>query len=426
MKTITNIIYPAFAAFAVGQHQQKERVMKRRFGPTMVARLVLGGFVSIALSAHGQVPPTPGVVAGGFCTYRTGFLKTNTQAAQRINQYFGAAVGSEIFHVGNLETPTDDPATYAYTWRKTGTVVPVGQGKNTVQVDSGVAALRQAVGSAGNPGAFSMNATNPTDMGTGGILGAQALAEKVNQGFSEVFVTPATGFSGLSFVDMDGVQLNGVPLTPAQAAALNGQATLQVREAADVALGGGPLPYGLSFSQLTSLIDLVNASFESCGPSSFAQSHMYQPYVTSSAFAGRRPSTVSIFASKPTYNTFSGEVVPVAPDADGRLLGCTSASYTTFPPGKIALVERGVCTFYDKVRVANQAGASAVIIFNSAPAAPAVCPTVPTPGANNCEALVGMGAATGLAPLPIPAAFVQRSTGLLLRDGIAVTAFVQQ
>jgi hypothetical protein len=63
-------------------------------------------------------------------------------------------------------------------------------------------------------------------MGAGGILGSQALAEKVNQAFSEVFVTPATGFSGLSLVGMEGVALNGVPLTPAQAAALNGQATL--------------------------------------------------------------------------------------------------------------------------------------------------------------------------------------------------------
>ena len=422
MKTITNIIYPAFAAFAVGQHQQKERVMKRRFGRVLVARLVLGGFVSIALSAHGQVaPPTPGVVAGGFCTYRTGFLKTNTQAAQRINQYFGAAVGLEIFHVGNLESPTDDLATYAYKWLKTGTVVPVGQGKNTVQVDSGVAALRQAVGSAGQPGAFSMNATNPTDMGTGGILGAQALAEKVNQGFSEVFVTPATGFSGLSFVDMADVQLHGVPLTTAQAAALNGQATLQVREAADVALGGGPLPYGLSFSQLTSLIDLVNGSFESCGPSVFAQAHLYQPYVTSNAFPGRQPSTVSLFASKSTYNTFSGEVVSVSPST-----GCDASDYSNFPSGKIALIERGVCGFLQKVQVAAAAHASAAIIFNSAPAAPAVCPTVPTPGANNCEALVGM--APAVTPLlPIPAAFVQRSTGLLLRDGIApVTASVQQ
>src|SRR5207244_11835483 len=120
----------------------------------------------------------------------------------------------------------DDRARYANTWRKTGTPVPVRKGSNAVLVDSGVAALGQAVQSGGRPRAFSTNATNATDMGTGGILGSQALTEKVNQGLSEVFVTPATGFSGLSFVDMEGVALDGVPLTPAQAAALNGQATL--------------------------------------------------------------------------------------------------------------------------------------------------------------------------------------------------------
>ena len=366
--------------------------------------------------------PSPGVVAGGFCTYRTGYLATNAQAAQRINTYFAAgAVGSEIFHVGNVETPTNDPATYAYTWQKTGgALVSVGKGPNAVQVDAGVAALQQAVGSAGQPGAFSANPSNSTNMGTGGILGAQALAEKVNQGLSEVFVTPATGFSGLSLVDMGGVKLDGVPLTPAQAAALNGQATLQVREAADAALGGGLLPYGLSFGQLASLIDLVNGSFESCAPSSFAKAHLYQPYVTSNAFPGeKRPSTVSTFASKPTYNTFSGDVVSVSPST-----GCDATSYTNFPPGKIALIERGTCTFYQKLSVASAAGASGAIIFNSAPATG--CPTVPTPGANNCEALVGMGAATGVAPLPIPAAFVQRSTGVALRDGTAVIAVVQQ
>jgi hypothetical protein len=41
------------------------------------------------------------------------------------------------------------------------------------------------------------------------------LVLKINQGFSEDFVTPATGFSGLSFVNPDGVQLDGVQLTPA-------------------------------------------------------------------------------------------------------------------------------------------------------------------------------------------------------------------
>ncbi len=353
--------------------------MKRGFRRVMVARLVLGGFVSIALYAQGQVvaPPTPGVVAGGFCTYRTGFFKTSTQAAQRINQYFAAgAVGSEIFHVG-------DPSAYAYTWRKTGTTVSVGKGKSTVQGDSGVAALQQAVGTGGLPGAFSQSAPNPTNMGTGGILAAQALALKINQGFSEVFVTPATGFSGLSFVNMDGVELDGAGLTPAQVDALNGQATLQVRDAADAALGRGTLPYGLSFSQLTDLIDLLNGSFDFCGqPSAFAQAHLYQPYMTSNTFAGKRPSTVSDFASKPTYNTFSGEVVYVG---------------------------RG-------------------------------CPTVPTPGSNQCEALLGMGGNNPVVLVPpptftwsgfntsitIPAAFVQRSTGLLLRDTAPVTAFVQQ
>jgi PA domain len=397
-----------------------------RFNLSMFALTLLavsGPFFT--LRAHGQASaaPSPGVVAGGFCTYRTGFLKTSTEAAQRINQYFGLLPPNppEFFHVGT------SPNTYE--WRRTGPLVTVGKGNKTVQVDFGVAALQQAVGGGGLPGAFSQSALNPTDMGTGGILGAQALALKINQGFSEVFVTPATGFSGLSLVNLDGVALDGVPLTSAQVAALNGQATLQVREAADPALGTGTLPYGLSFSQLTSLIDLLNGSFESCGTSAFAQAHLYQPYVTSSAFAPneRRPSTVSIFAYKPTYNAFFGEVVPVLPVSatDTRRLGCDSNAYVGFPVGKIALIERGVCTFYQKVSVARDAGASAAIIFNSAPTSG--CPTVPTPGANNCEALVGMGATSPFTPLTIPAAFVQRSTGLLLRDSTApVTAFVQQ
>jgi PA domain len=405
--------------------------------------------IVIVLAALAAVPatfaeaavaaPSPGVVAGGFCTYGTGYFKSSTEAARRINQYFGTAGGStaarEIFHVGTGSS--------TYTWEKTGTPATVGQGKNTVQVDSGVAALQQAMGSSGRPGAFSGSALiNPTDMGTGGVLATQALVMKINQGFSEVFVTPATGFSALSFVDMNGVQLGGVPLTAAQVSALNGQATLQVREATDLALSGGPVPYGLSFSQLTDLIDLVNGSFESCAPSGFAQAHLYQPYVTSNAFAPneKRPSTVSTFASKPTYNTFSGDVVFV-----GR--GCPAGSvnginpedtYLADPTGKIALIERGGCRFDYKVAQAQLKGAAAAIIFNSAPAAG--CPATPTPGANNCEALVGMGGNNPVvlvAPpiftwsgfgtsITIPAAFVQRSTGVALRDGTAVTAFVQQ
>jgi hypothetical protein len=202
------------------------------------------------------------------------------------------------------------------------------------------------------------------------------------------------------------------------------------------------VPYGLSFSQLTDLIDLVNGSFAPCASSAFAQTHLYQPYVTSSALAGKRPSTVSTFAYKPTYNTFSGEVVFV-----GR--GCPAGSvppggnpedaYLGNPTGKIALIERGGCRFDYKVAQAQLKGAAAAIIFNNQPSAG--CPAVPTPGSNQCEALVGMAGNNPVVLVPpptftwsgfgttitIPAAFVQRSTGLALRNGSApVTAFVQQ
>ena len=52
--------------------------------------------------------------------------------------------------------------------------------------------------------------------------GSQALALKINQGFSEEFITPATGFSGLSLVGMGSVRLEGAALTASQAGALNG------------------------------------------------------------------------------------------------------------------------------------------------------------------------------------------------------------
>jgi hypothetical protein len=344
--------------------------------------------------------PTPGGFAdGAFCTHGKGYFSNSSEVAPLIQGGLPFAIGA---------------GTNTYTW-------------------NAVAPLQQAVGTGGEPGAFSTSATNPTDMGAGGNLAAQTLAESLNLSLSERVVTP-TGFQPLSLVDMDGVKLAGVRLTSAQASALNGQAAVQVREAANVALGGGALPYGLSFVQLTDLIGLLNGSFsdsytdangvvQPCGhPSKFAQTHMYQPYVTSNAFAGKRPVSISLFAPKPTYNTFSGEVVNV-----GR--GCPAGSpapvpaggdpYLADPAGKIALIERGACRFDNKIGRAVLAGATAVIVYNNAAGG---------------EALVGMGGNNPVT-LPdgtvvninIPAAFVQRSTGLLLGTGAApVTAFVQQ
>lgn len=78
-------------------------------------------------------------------------------------------------------------------------------------------------------------------------------------------------------------------------------------------------------------------------------------------------------------------------------LGCN----TSLPPpapvsGAIAVVERGVCTFNEKVTNVQNAGYAAGIVFNNAVA-------------GNCEAIVNM-AATGT----IPFLFVSRSTGFAI------------
>ena len=44
--------------------------------------------------------------------------------------------------------------------------------------------------------------------------------------------------------------------------------------------------------------------------------------------------------------------------------GCEEEDFAGFTPGNIALVQRGFCTFSDKAFFAQEAGASAVIIFN--------------------------------------------------------------
>src|SRR5437899_12864112 len=105
--------------------------------PCRGALLLIPLAIAATFAEAAVAAPSPGVVAGGFCTYRTGYLATRTQAAQWINTYFATgSVASEIFHIGNVETPTTDPATYAYTWRKTGTPLPGGNRSTAVKADS--------------------------------------------------------------------------------------------------------------------------------------------------------------------------------------------------------------------------------------------------------------------------------------------------
>jgi hypothetical protein len=403
--------------------------------PIIRVALLLGPILLAAHSAHltkaAVSQPSPGGFAdGAFCTHGKGYFSISGEAAQRVQAGSANAAGTEIFTIG--ASPT------IYRWQKTGTSpVPVGNGNNQVLVDPGVAALMQALGTGGSPGAFSTSAINATDMGTGGNLAAQTLTLSINLNFSERVVTP-TGFQPLSLVGMEGVKLGGVRLTPAQASTLNGQAAVQVREAANAALGVGALPYGLSFLQLTELTDLLNSSFsetykdanvvQPCGHASkFAQAHLYQPYITSNAFAGRRPASIALFTPKPTYNIFAGEVVPV-----GR--GCPAGSISpgspedpyldpagnpVDPAGKIALIERGACRFDNKIGRATLAGATGVIAYNNAAGGEAII----VMGGNNPVTLSD----GTVVNITIPATFVQRSTGLLLKNGTApVTAFVQQ
>jgi len=58
-----------------------------------------------------------------------------------------------------------------------------------------------------------------------------------------------------------------------------------------------------------------------------------------------------------------GIVLPPTPDPSSTS-GCAAADFIGFLPGRIALVQRGTCTFEDKAANAQAAGASAVIIFN--------------------------------------------------------------
>src|SRR6185369_4202087 len=58
-----------------------------------------------------------------------------------------------------------------------------------------------------------------------------------------------------------------------------------------------------------------------------------------------------------------GIVVPATPTPSSAS-GCSASDFTGFVAGNIALIQRGTCTFAQKVANAEAAGASAAIIFN--------------------------------------------------------------
>ena len=78
----------------------------------------------------------------------------------------------------------------------------------------------------------------------------------------------------------------------------------------------------------------------------------------------------------------NGATLPVTGTADAITdtattlkLGCDAADYTGFTPGRIAIVQRGVCAFVDKGHLAQAAGASAIVVVNRDDTDPGALPT---------------------------------------------------
>ncbi len=90
--------------------------------------------------------------------------------------------------------------------------------------------------------------------------------------------------------------------------------------------------------------------------------------------------------------------------------GCEAADFAGFPPGNIALMQRGTCTFGIKATNAQAAGASAVIIFNqgNAPTADRQGLIIGTLGGSVSIPVVGASYADGVAlAQPGSTAYVQ-------------------
>lgn len=87
--------------------------------------------------------------------------------------------------------------------------------------------------------------------------------------------------------------------------------------------------------------------------------------------------------------------------------GCTAAGALPDLTGTVALIERGTCPFYEKAHNAQQAGASAVVLYNNVPGAFAPTVAPPTPADP---------------PITIPVVAVDQETGIELDGRIAAGA----
>ncbi len=94
-----------------------------------------------------------------------------------------------------------------------------------------------------------------------------------------------------------------------------------------------------------------------------------------------------------------GIIIPPTPTPSSSS-GCTAADFSGFVPGRIALIQRGTCTFGTKVLNAQAAGATGVVIFNEG-----------NPGRTDVFAGSMQDSAGNRIVPTIPTAFVSFATG---------------
>jgi hypothetical protein len=102
-----------------------------------------------------------------------------------------------------------------------------------------------------------------------------------------------------------------------------------------------------------------------CGPNAQPNTVIVDP---PSSAAGKYPASGAAFGPQPPEEGVSGDFVLVNDGSANPTHGCQPL--IDFPAGAVALVDRGSCTFVQKVNNAQDAGAVAVIVVNSVPGDP--------------------------------------------------------
>ena len=235
---------------------------------------------------------------GAFCTRSQGYYGSGNDSRQAMATCFGGdSTGAACTSTAGTPIVTIGGGTFTYTWTTTGVCVDVQPGGGVFLMDSGLAALRTALGGGGGSGQFSANGNNATNMGTGGGLASQVAALTLNIGSCGTDLCEADGGAAYgsvvlcNFAEGDTFVNDGTPISAATAAALNGQTVAQVLAAANAYLGGGALPYGLAnAADLNELVANLNLAFDlkdwngdnvddcDCGGmTAFAESHLCTP-----------------------------------------------------------------------------------------------------------------------------------------------------